>query len=138
LKTYHGSCHCRGVKFTAKLDLSKGIGRCNCTFCYKTGIRLTFVKQSDFKLLSGKSLLQNYPPAKEKRDKNMFFCKRCGVRCFTQCLFDMEPFEAGFYAVNINSLDDLKPSEIIKAPRHYGDGLHDNWGEAPKEIRHIW
>src|SRR6185436_4688775 len=98
-KTYHGSCHCKGGKFSAKLDLSQGIGRCNCTFCYKTGIRLMFVKQSDFKLLSGKALLQNYPKAKKKRDKNMFFCKCCGVRCFTQCLFDMEPLKAGFYAV---------------------------------------
>lgn len=137
-KTYHGSCHCQGVKFKVKLDLSQGIGKCNCTFCYKTGIRLVFASGNDFKLTSGKSLLQKYPPPGKKCDKTLFFCKRCGVRGFSQCNFDWDELRAPFYAININSLDDMKPAEIIAAPRHYGDGLHDNWGSPPKETRHLW
>ena len=59
LKRYHGSCHCGKVRIRVDLDLSQGIGKCNCTFCYKTGIRLVFTGEKDFKLLSGKEYLRN-------------------------------------------------------------------------------
>ena len=137
MKTFNGSCHCQAIKFKVDLDLSQGIGKCNCTFCYKTGIRIVFVRPQDLKIVSGKSFLQDYPAPEKKHDKSMYFCKQCGVRCFTRCNFEMPPFGAGFYAININSLDDMKPAEIIAAPKHYGDGLHDNWGNPPKEIRHL-
>lgn len=137
LRTYHGSCHCKKVRIKVELDLSHGIGKCNCTFCFKTGIRLIFTSAKNFKLLAGKEFLRNYPPRGQKKDKDMYFCKVCGVRCFTRCKFEMPPYGKGFYAININALDDLSPDKIISAPKHYGDGLHDNWGQQPKEIRHL-
>lgn len=140
LKTYQGSCHCQQVKFQVKLDLSQGIRKCNCTYCYKTKYQKVFSKFEDLKITSGNEQLSDYrgPDSTWPPDAiHHFFCKSCGVQVFSKGYLEFEPFNGWFYAVNISTLDDLSPDEIISAPVIYEDGLHDRQMETPSETRHL-
>lgn len=140
MKIYHGSCHCQKVKFQVKLNISQGIRKCNCTFCYKTKYQKTFAAFDDLKITDGAGNLADYrgidstwPPDAIHH----YFCKICGVQPFSKGYLDMEPFNGWFYAVNIATLDDMTAEEIISAPVIYEDGLHDKQLETPAETRHL-
>ena len=47
-----GSCHCGTVRYEVTADVDKSIS-CNCSICRRTGMILTFVPASQFKLNSG-------------------------------------------------------------------------------------
>jgi hypothetical protein len=44
---------------------------------------------------------------------------------------------AKYYSINVACLDGLDIDELMAAPVDYCDGLNDNWGETPAEIRHL-
>ena len=58
-KTYPGGCHCGQVRFEADIDLAT-VYACNCSMCSKMGWRLSFVPESDFRLLQGQEALADY------------------------------------------------------------------------------
>lgn len=98
-RIFTGSCHCQKTRFTVALTVPppepllertatplQRLYRCNCTVCHKAG--LIHVRpphpSSDFRLLSPLS------PSTELGDYtcngnriHWFFCKTCGVRCFS-------------------------------------------------------
>ena len=140
LKKYEGSCHCRKVKFEVKLDLSQGIRKCNCTYCYKTKYQKVFAKEPDLSIKSGEDHLTDYrapdsswPPGAIHH----FFCRVCGIQVFSKGYLEVDPFNGWFYAVNVASLDSCSPEEIIQSPVIYEDGLHDRQMETPEETRHL-
>jgi hypothetical protein len=132
MKTYHGSCHCKRVTFEADLDLEKGTGKCNCTFCWKTRNWSVIGKPEQLRLLTGKDDLTDY----SKSDfAHFLFCKHCGVRTHGH---GVNPHIGGaFVSVVLSTLDDLPPGELVEAPVRHFDGLANNWMNTPAEVRHL-
>ena len=142
MKTYHGSCHCKKVQYEVVLDLSQGIRKCNCTYCFKTKYQKVFTDDRSLKITAGESELADYraPNSSWAPDTiHHFFCKTCGVQTFSRGFLemDLEPFKGWFYALNLATLDDISPEEILNAPVIFEDGLTDNQMQAPKETRHL-
>ena len=131
-QTYHGSCHCGAVKFTADTDLAQGTFRCNCTICFKSRAWLAPVPAGDFRLVEGESSLQNYQFGKKRL--HHYFCKQCGVRPFSR---GADPKGNPMYAVRVNCLDGVEAQEFVQAPVKYFNMLHDDFKNPPAETRHL-
>ncbi len=132
-KTYHGSCHCGAIKYEAKIDLSKGTGRCNCSYCRKVRSWSVIVKPEAFKLLSGEEHLSDYQFG--TKSGHHHFCKNCGTRPFGHGY--VEEIGGAFVSLAISCIDDVTEEELINAPVTYFDGLNNNWFNRPSEVRHL-
>lgn len=60
----------------------------------------------------------------------------CGVSPYLR-ISAQEWNDGASVSVNVACLDDLEPAELLAAPVQYFDGLHDDWWQAPSEIRHL-
>jgi hypothetical protein len=133
-KTYRGSCHCGALRFEADLDLSKGTGKCNCSYCWKVRNWSIGVKPSEFRLLTDKQQAGEYG-FREGSQNHHVFCKHCGVRLYT---YGNVPEIGGEYvSVALATLDDLLPAELAEAPVQFMNGRDDDWFHAPHETRHL-
>ncbi|MFT3840988.1 MAG: GFA family protein [Myxococcaceae bacterium] len=134
LRTHHGSCHCGAVKFEAQLDLAKGAGRCNCTFCLKARLWGQIVKPDAFKLLSGADALTTYKGANNAQGEHLF-CKHCGVRAFERGY--LEVIGGAYVTVAVNCLDDIGQDEMAAMPIQYFNGRDNAWQTPPKFTAHL-
>jgi hypothetical protein len=132
-KTYHGSCHCKRVTFEADLDLAKGTGKCNCSFCWKVRNWSMLVKPDAVRVLTGKDDLTIY--SFNSMQGKHGFCKHCGVR--TISWGNVPEIGGEFTSVNLSSIDDLDPTELAEAPRRHMNGRDDDWRNPPAEMRHL-
>ena len=112
-QTYHGSCQCGAVDFTAQLDLDSVV-TCNCSRCQRLGSVLTFTPAADFMLNKGADSLTDY--LFNKRVIVHQFCKVCGIETFGK---GTAKDGSATVAVNVNCLDGVDP-RALKA--HHYDG----------------
>ena len=135
-KIYHGSCHCKAVTFEADIDLESGTGKCNCTFCWKQRMWKTApIDPSHFRLLSGGDSLGDYAKTDDGGEQHHRFCLRCGIATHNDG--DMPMLGGPFVMVQVATLDDLSPKDLLAAPMRCADGLHDAWENDPEEARHL-
>jgi len=127
-RTYTGSGHCGAVCFEADIDLSAGTNKCNCSICTKARNWNAIVKPDAFRLLAGEDAMSDY----QFRRKGMhhFFCQHCGVRSFAQG--HAKELGGAYVAVQVATLDNVDPQDLISAPMRYADGHNNDWGVAPK------
>lgn len=132
-KTFHGSCHCKKVRFEADIDLSAGTGKCNCSICWKVRNWSVIVKPHDLRVQEGESELSDYQWG--QKVGHAYFCKHCGVRVFGRGNI---PEIGGEYAsIVLAALDDLPPGELAEAPIKYFNGRDNDWFNVPAETRHL-
>jgi hypothetical protein len=97
--THQGSCQCGSVKFEFSGDISKGM-TCNCSMCSRKGVILTFVPETNFKLLAGEDAQTEY--LFNKHQIHHLFCRRCGVESFAKA---KAPDGTPTVAVNIRCVE---------------------------------
>jgi len=135
-RTYRGSCHCKTVTFEADIDLDKGTGKCNCTFCWKQRMwNAGQLAKEDFRLLTGNERLSDYSKSSDWGEIHHRFCSKCGIAPHSQWRIDA--MGGDFLTVHLAALDDLPTATLTSAPIHYMDGLHDNWQNRPTETQHL-
>jgi hypothetical protein len=132
-KTYQGSCHCGRVKFEADIDFSEGTSKCNCTNCWKKRFWGVRAKPEGFRSLSGEQELSKYTPGAKIHGG---FCKQCGVHTYG-FVPKSEWNPADYVSINVATLDNLDPAELMKAPVQFCDGKANNWWSPPTETRHL-
>ena len=133
-RTYQGSCHCGAVRFTARVDVSAGTAKCNCTICRKMRLWSVDADETTFALVAGAGAMSDYMGRNDVA--HHFFCKTCGIHAFDRV--DV-PNMTGhvYYNVAVACLDGLDLDELMAAPVTYYDGLHDAWDRVPDEVRHL-
>lgn len=134
LKTYGGGCHCGAIRFEADLDISAGTDKCNCTICTKSRLWTVQTGLKGLRMTNGEDDLTDYRGGNPVA--HHLFCRHCGVRVFQRV--DM-PNMSGqtYYNINLACLDGVDIDELMAAPVSYYDGLNDNWGERPPEVRRL-
>jgi hypothetical protein len=101
---HHGSCHCKAVQYTAKIDLTAAI-RCNCSLCKKKSATMLRIPHADFTLLQGQDNLSTYVWG--TKVAKHYFCKTCGI--YTHHQPRTAPDK---YGVNAGTLDGVEPTEL--------------------------
>ena len=128
---HHGSCHCRTIRFTADLDLSKGTGRCNCSYCRKSRNWIIMLKPQNVTITKGKTHIATYTGHMGSAYQ---FCPTCGIRLWTT---GHHPQVGDFLNLFVPTLDDIAPDALAAAPVTWIDMANDDWQSAPDRTDHL-
>ena len=134
LKTHTGSCYCGAVQFEAAIDLQRGTTKCNCSYCAKVRLWSVQASDADFRVLTGQDRLTDYRG--DNPVAHHHFCSVCGVHVYDRI---ETPNMTGRVYLNLNiaTLKNVDIPALLATGTTYCDGLHNNWGAAPTETRHL-
>lgn len=106
-RTYHGSCHCGAVRFTATTAPIEQAISCNCSICRRRGSLLAFLPAKGFRLEAGAEALTDYQFG--RKIIHHLFCRTCGIMGFGRgtALDGTETV-----ALNVRCLDEIDPDAI--------------------------
>jgi hypothetical protein len=100
-----GGCHCKAVRFAAKLpDPPVAALDCNCSVCRMTGFVHIMVGHDDLSIEQGADALTSYRFGTGAAEH--LFCSRCGIKSFYQPRSHPDS-----WSVNASCLDE--PVELI-------------------------
>ena len=94
----NGGCHCGRVRFEVNADADIAADECNCSICRMSGYLHLLVAKTEFKLLQGEDVLQNYRFG--SRVAQHYFCRDCGIKSFY-----IPRSHPDGVSVNVNCLD---------------------------------
>jgi len=106
---YHGSCHCRAVRFEVEAPETITAQDCNCSICAKFGFLHLIVPKSKFKLSSGAENLTTY--TFNTGVAQHYFCKVRGVKSFY-----VPRSHPDKYSVNVRCLDEGTLGKVTIKP----------------------
>jgi hypothetical protein len=107
-KEIDGACHCRTVRFRARLtDGFHTARRCTCSYCRMRGAVAVSAPVGGIEILAGEEALTAYQ-FNTKAAKH-FFCSRCGI--YTHHQRRSNPNE---YGVNVACLDGISPFDFAE------------------------
>jgi hypothetical protein len=134
-KLFHGSCHCGKIKYQVNIDLTKGSGKCDCTFCRKNSFWSYKAKAKNFQWLQGQETSTKYSSNPTIGD--YIFCSTCGTMPFGITV-KSEWTEVGA-TINLSTFDDISTEELNSMPITY---IHDrtDWSPItdPEEIKTMY
>ena len=133
-QTFHGSCHCKQLKYEADLDLAQGTGKCNCSYCWKSRNWSMGIKPEQFRWLSGEAEAGRYGFHPDSQNHHVF-CRNCGVRIGTTG--NVPEIGGAYWSVALATLDDLPLESLISAPIRFMNGRDNDWFHEPPETRHL-
>jgi hypothetical protein len=107
-KTYTGGCHCGKVRYEVTTDFPRVL-QCNCSICHKRGLVLTFVGESDFKLLHG----ETHEYLFNKKVIRHLHCPSCGVESYA---IGTRKDGTKSVAINVRCLDGVELDQLTITP----------------------
>ena len=91
------------------------------------------IKPEAFRLLAGEDGLTDYRFG--TMQGHHLFCRHCGIHAFARG--DIPEIGGAFVSVQLASLDDAEPVELIAGPVHVSNGRDNDWMNPPAETRHL-
>lgn len=104
VKTYHGMCHCGGVRFKVETDFPE-LTMCDCSICRKKNALMVKIHETKFSLLAGNELLTEYQF--HTKTARHFFCKVCGIYPFHR-----KRVTPDYLGINVFCLEGFDPEGI--------------------------
>ncbi|ORY18805.1 Mss4-like protein [Clohesyomyces aquaticus] len=115
-ETYHGTCHCGAVQYSATLNpplpKQKVIVQCNCSICSRNGYLLVYPLRKQLHMKSGEDALKTYTYGRAEHK----FCGTCGSSMFVY--FDTQATKAelgkipDIFSLNIKMLKNVNFDEL--------------------------
>lgn len=111
METKHGRCHCGKVRYEVEIDLSQPVIECNCSYCERQGLLLSFVPGDKLFIKEGEPHLTEYHFNTGKIAH--LFCSVCGVQCFGKSAIGEGP---GGAAINVRTIDGIDLAALTRVP----------------------
>lgn len=104
IKTFRGSCHCQGIQFEIDTDFPE-LTTCDCSICRRKNALMVKVHETNLRLLSGESLLQEYQF--HTHTAKHYFCKICGIYPFHRKRVTPDNFGVNVFCLENVDLDGI-------------------------------